>query len=165
MKTHMVTQGTVLAENAPVAANVGDRYSFEDFELSPTSRVLTRKNVSVPLGARALDLLVALVEHHGQVVSKEELFALVWPNRVIEESNLRVHIAAVRKALGDGRSGTRFIASVPGRGYTFVAEVIRRTGQDGIANVPDAVPSRDQESLPAALTRIFGRDQVVAEIV
>ena len=151
--------------NDPAAAYVGDNFAFEDFQLWPSSRVLTRKNAPVQLGARALDVLIALVERPGEVVSKEELFALVWPNRLIEESNLRVHIAAVRKALGDGRSGTRFIASVPGRGYTFVAEVVRTPRQEGKTDREAAsVTSLDHVGFPAALTRIFGRDEVVAEI-
>lgn len=153
------------ADNDLTVDHVGDRYAFEEFQLWPSSRVLTRNNEPVPLGARALDILVALVERPGQVVSKPELLALVWPNRLIEESNLRVHIAAVRKALGDGRSGTRLIASVPGRGYTFVAEVVRTPRQDGKADRPGpSVSSLDHAGFPAALTRIFGRDEVVAEI-
>ncbi|MEJ0049239.1 MAG: winged helix-turn-helix domain-containing protein [Rhodospirillales bacterium] len=95
------------ADIDPTVAHVGDRYAFEEFLLWPSSRVLTRDDVPVPLGARALDILIVLVERAGQVVSKAELFALVWPDRFIEESNLRVHIAAVRKALGDDGSGTR----------------------------------------------------------
>ena len=153
------------SENDPAAAYVGDSFAFEEFRLWPTSRVLTRNQMPVQLGARALDLLTALVERAGQVVSKEELFALVWPNRLIEESNLRVHIAAVRKALGDSRSGTRFIASVPGRGYTFVAEVVRAPRQDGTTDSEAAsVASLDHPGFPAPLNRIFGRDEVVAEI-
>ncbi|MGA2792354.1 MAG: winged helix-turn-helix domain-containing protein [Roseiarcus sp.] len=153
------------ADDGPAVAYVGDRYAFEEFQLWPTSRVLARNDAPVPLGARALDILVALVERAGQVVDKAELFARVWPNRFIEESNLRVHVAAVRKALGDGRSGTRFIASVPGRGYTFVAQVVRTPGRDGEADRQGAsVTYGDYEGLPAALTRIFGRDEVVAEI-
>ncbi len=144
---------------------VGDRYAFEDFELWPTSRVLTRNNVPMQIGARALDILVALIERAGQVVSKTELFALVWPDRFIEESNLRVNIAAVRKALSDDRTGIWFITSIPGRGYTFVAEVVRTPGRSGNADRQRAsVTSGDHGGLPAALTRIFGRNEVVAEI-
>lgn len=162
----MVTpERPLVPDNDPAVAHVGDRYAFEKFELWPASRVLTHNNVPVQLGARALDILIALVERAGQVVDKTELFALVWPNRFIEESNLRVHIAAVRKALSDGRSGTRFIASVPGRGYTFVAEVVRTPRQDGKADRQEpSVTSLDHAGFPAALTRIFGRDDVVAEI-
>jgi len=159
----MVTPERPLPADNDSAA--GDCYVFEEFELWPTHRVLTRNKEPVQLGARALDVLIALVERAGQVVSKSELFALVWPNRVIEESNLRVHVAAVRKALGDDRTETRFIASVPGRGYTFVAYVARSPRPDKKADRQEAsVASLDHAGFPAALTRIFGRDEVVAEI-
>ncbi len=155
----------LLPEYDPAASYVGDRYAFDEFRLWPASRVLTRNNAPVQLGARALDILIALVERAGQVVGKTELFALVWPNRSIEESNLRVHIAAVRKALGDGRSATRFITSVPGRGYTFVAEVVHIPRQDEKAEQQGApLASLDHAGFPAALMRLFGRDEVVAEI-
>jgi DNA-binding winged helix-turn-helix (wHTH) protein len=163
----MVTPGRPLpANNDPASNRASDCYVFDEFQLFPTSRVLTRNNESIPLGGRALDLLVALVERAGQVVSKTELFDLVWPSQVIEESNLRVNIAAVRKALGDGRSGARFIVSVPGRGYSFVTEVVRspypepKTGQQKAV----AAASLGHAGFPAALTRIFGRDEVIAEI-
>jgi predicted ATPase/DNA-binding winged helix-turn-helix (wHTH) protein len=153
------------ADKDRTADYVGDGYAFEEFELWPTSRVLTRNKEPVPLGARALDLLIVLVERAGRLVDKSELFALVWPNRLIEESNLRVHIAALRKALDDGRSGTRFIASVPGRGYSFVAEVVRTPRRDGNADRQGpSVASLDHAGFPAALTRILGRDEVVAKI-
>ncbi|MDR3409299.1 MAG: winged helix-turn-helix domain-containing protein [Methylovirgula sp.] len=155
----------LLPEYDPAASYVGDRYAFDEFRLWPASRVLTRNNVPVQLGARALDILIALVERAGQVVGKTELFALVWPNRSIEESNLRVHIAALRKALGDGRSATRFITSVPGRGYTFVAEVVHIPRQDEKKEQRVApLASLDHAGFPAALTPLFGRDEVVAEI-
>lgn len=162
---NVTPQWATPADDDAAAAYAGDRYVFEEFQLWPSSRVLTRNQRPVQLGARALDILIALVERAGRVVDKTELFALVWPNRFVEESNLRVHMAAVRKALGDGRSGTRFIASVPGRGYTFVADVVRTPGRDGTTDRQGAaVASGDQGGLPAAVTRIFGRDEVVAAI-
>src|SRR6267154_5001481 len=93
------------------------------FRLGSSTRALTRKGAPVPLGDRALDILLALIERRGQVVSKKELFEIVWPKTVVEESNLRVNIAALRKALGDGQLGSRFITNIPGRGYAFIAEV------------------------------------------
>src|ERR1700724_246962 len=77
----------------------GDVILFGDFRLTPSTRVLTREGSPVRLGARALDILIALIERAGLVVSKAELLAIVWPNTFIEESNLRVNIAALRKAL------------------------------------------------------------------
>jgi len=158
-------KGPLPAGKDPAPGYAGERYSFEEFQLWPSSRIMIRDNVPVQLGARALDVLIVLVERAGQVVTKEELFSLVWPNRFIEESNLRVHVAAVRKALGDGRSGAGLIASVPGRGYTFVGEVVRTSRQDGTTDAAGAsVTSLDHAGFPAALTQIFGRDEVVTEI-
>jgi DNA-binding winged helix-turn-helix (wHTH) protein len=77
----------------------------------------------VPLGSRALEILIALLERPGELISKQELMALVWPNISIEPANLTVHISALRRALRDGRDGNRFIINIPGRGYSFVASV------------------------------------------
>src|SRR5580692_11647753 len=75
------------------------------------------------LGSRALDILIALVERAGDLVGKDELLTRVWPSTFVAEVNLRVHVGALRKVLGDGRSGHRYISTIPGRGYCFVAEV------------------------------------------
>jgi DNA-binding winged helix-turn-helix (wHTH) protein len=72
---------------------------------------------------RRLTLLLALVERCGRLVEKEELFKVVWPDTIVEESNLSSNIALIRKALGDGESGLKFIETVPKRGYRFVAQV------------------------------------------
>ena len=77
----------------------------------------------VPLGSRALDILIALLERRGELVSKQDLTARVWPNLFVHPSNLAVHISALRRALRDGRDGRRFIVNIPGRGYRFVASV------------------------------------------
>src|SRR5262249_38613251 len=71
------------------------------------------------------DILITLVEHAGQTISKEQLIARTWPDTVVDDGALRVHVAALRKALGDGRAGRRFVANNPGRGYVFVAPVMR----------------------------------------
>jgi predicted ATPase/DNA-binding winged helix-turn-helix (wHTH) protein len=137
---------------------------FGNFRLVPSSRMLTRNGASVHLGDRALDLLIALVERRGQIVSKKELFEIVWPKAFVEESNLRVHIAALRKALGDGQLGSRLITNVPGRGYSFVGE-IQASGagqQDGGAS--SATVADGRTNLPARLVPIVGRDEIVARI-
>ena len=77
------------------------------------------------LGSRAFDILVALIERAGQTIPRDQLIARTWPDTVVDEGALRVHVGALRKALGDGRGGSRFIANIPGRGYTFVAPVTR----------------------------------------
>jgi adenylate cyclase len=98
---------------------------FGPFKLSASKRVLRRDGVTVPLGSRALDILVCLAERPGEVVRKRELIDRVWPNIAVEEVSLRVHVAAIRKALGDGQFGNRYIANVTGRGYSFIGSVVR----------------------------------------
>jgi len=106
-----------------------DLIRFGPFRLSITERVLEKDSVPVRLGSRALDILIALVERPAEVVTKKELFARVWPDLVVDEGNLRYHIAALRRALGEGRSGTRYVTNVSGRGYCFVVP-ISRTASD-----------------------------------
>jgi DNA-binding winged helix-turn-helix (wHTH) protein len=118
----------VNAEGNPANTQRRGAISFGEFRLVPTARTLTRNGSPVQLGARALDILIALLERAGQIVSKAELFAIAWPTTCVEESNLRVQLSALRRALGDGRSGTRFIVNVVGRGYTFVGEANETSG-------------------------------------
>jgi len=105
------------------------KFAFGPFQLLPVQRLLLKRGKPVALGSRALDVLIALVECAGATVSKEQLIARVWPDTVVEETNLRVHIATLRKALGDGRGGRRFISNIAGRGYCFVAEIDHQHGQ------------------------------------
>src|ERR1700754_2958440 len=107
-----------------------DPIFFGPFHLAPVVRRLERGGVAVPLGGRAFDLLVVLTEHAGQVVSKRELIARVWSDVTVDEGSLRVNIAALRKALGDGEAGARYVANIPGRGYSFVAPVSRSRPAD-----------------------------------
>ncbi|WP_084801695.1 transcriptional regulator [Bradyrhizobium sp. Ec3.3] len=97
--------------------------SFGPFRLLPTQFLLLEEDKPVCLGSRALEILIALLERRGQLVSKQDLMARVWPNVFVEPANLTVHISALRRALRDGRDGHRFIVNVPGRGYCFVASV------------------------------------------
>ncbi|GAB3735447.1 hypothetical protein GCM10028862_19230 [Luteimonas pelagia] len=97
---------------------------FEPFRLDPRSRVLRRDDGGVvPLTGRAFDTLCYLVRHRDRVVGKDELFAAVWAGRVVEENNLSQAVSAIRRALGTGAQDHRFLVTVPGRGYRFVAEV------------------------------------------
>ena len=98
---------------------------FGRFALHPRRRLLLDGDEAVPLGSRALDLLIALVQRHGRVVSRSELEACIWPDTVVEETSLRVHASRLRRALRDGENGARYIVNVPGRGYAFVAEVMQ----------------------------------------
>ena len=99
------------------------KVSFGPFCLLPTELLLREGDTPVPLGSRALEILIALLERRGELVSKQDLMARVWPNLFVHHSNLAVHISALRRALRDGRDGNRFIVNIPGRGYCFVASV------------------------------------------
>ncbi|WP_248796212.1 ATP-binding protein [Pseudomonas sp. MWU13-2105] len=114
------------------------------------------------MGGRALDILQVLVERAGKVVGKDELIALVWPTSVVEEINLRVHIAALRRALGDGQEGQRYIVNIPQRGYVFIAPVQRFA-----RGTPMAIDSlhKQRHNLPARLTSVTGRDSMVGSVV
>ena len=92
---------------------------FGPFRLIPHERRLERNGVPVPLGGRALDILVALVERHGRVVGKAELSRIVWPDMIVEEGSLRFHIVSLRKALGESAQQGRYLTTVAGRGYCF----------------------------------------------
>ena len=137
------------------------RAAFGPFTLSPSRRLLERDGVPVRLGGRALDLLIALVASAGETVSKRELMARVWPDTVVDEGTLRFHMVAVRKALGDGVDGRRYIVNTASKGYTFVAAVERGTADAGARPVV-AVPAR---SLPAPGPAIVGRDAEVGALV
>jgi predicted ATPase len=106
---------------------------------------------------------MALVERAGESVSKEELIARVWPDTIVEESNLKVHIAALRKALGDGRNGNRYVINIPGRGYRFVASIFRPEFDEPI---PASNASIVQTNRPRApVSRIYGRVDNVAVLL
>ncbi|RYG89247.1 MAG: transcriptional regulator [Alphaproteobacteria bacterium] len=96
-------------------------YAFLDFELTPARRLLTKGNRPVPTGDRAFDLLALFVSRAGEVLSNETLIRGVWPNTVVEEVNLRVQVAALRRLLG--ADVQHHIATVPGRGYCFTPQV------------------------------------------
>jgi predicted ATPase/DNA-binding winged helix-turn-helix (wHTH) protein len=136
--------------------DVHRKLKFGPFELSSGERVLQRDGVMLPLGSRALDILIYLTERPGEVVTKKELIDHVWPDVVVEEGSLRVHIAAIRKALGDGKFGNRYIANVQGRGYSFVSSVAghgdRRTD------------NRHESVLPARSRRMVGRDLILSDV-
>lgn len=97
--------------------------SFGPFRLLSSQFLLLEGEKPVPLGSRALELLIALLECRGELVSKQYLMARVWPNVFVEPANLTVHMSALRRALRDGRDGHRFIVNIPGRGYRFVGSV------------------------------------------
>jgi len=146
---------------------------FGRFELQPLERRLLVGGVPAPLGSRALDVLEALVERAGRLITKSELMDLVWPNTVVEENNLQSQVSALRKVLGSD-----IIATIPGRGYRFTASVTRRRPQDAAAlpvgpaapeeaaaSVPTAAPAAcTTTNLPAELTPLLGRDHDLASL-
>jgi predicted ATPase/DNA-binding winged helix-turn-helix (wHTH) protein len=135
-----------------------DMICFGPFRLSATERLLEKGGDPIQLGSRALDILIALVERPAEVVSKKELIARVWPDLVVDEGSLRFHVSALRKALGEGRSGGRYVTNVSGRGYCFVAPISRA------ANPPALLRNSFAQSpvgLPPTPTRMVGRDETV----
>jgi DNA-binding winged helix-turn-helix (wHTH) protein/Tol biopolymer transport system component len=96
---------------------------FGDFELETDRRLLLKRGEPVNLNPKTFDLLLTLVKNHGAVLSKDDLLDRVWENQFVEENNLTVHVAALRKALGETKNEHRYIVTVPGKGYSFVAEL------------------------------------------
>ncbi len=133
----------------------GDCTEFGPFRLFPAERRLLKGETPVQIGSREFDILIALVERAGEVVTKRELFARVWPDVVVEESSLRVHVAGLRKVLADGQDQTRYIVNVPGRGYSFVASLAGATAPAS-HTWAGAPPQRS--------TRIIGRDNDISAI-
>jgi len=129
--------------------------NFGSFRLLPEQRLLLKNNEVIPIGSRAMDILIALVERPSELVSKEQLMARVWPNTFVEPANLAVHISALRRTLGDGRDGNRFFINIPGRGYRFVAPVT-------VSGISEAAHSPAVPNLPAHVTRLIGREDVTA---
>ncbi|MEH2513868.1 putative ATPase/DNA-binding winged helix-turn-helix (wHTH) protein [Nitrobacteraceae bacterium AZCC 1564] len=138
---------------------------FGPFRLLITERLLEKDGEPVALGSRALDILITLVERAGDVIDKKDLIARVWPNVTVDESSLRVHLAALRKVLGDGGAETRYIVNIPGRGYCFVAPIARQASAT-IAPPPAAKPQPSERSrrLPPRLMRMVGRDELIREL-
>lgn len=120
---HRFADRPVPMEPEQIQVSTARVISFGLFRLLPAQRLLLHADGAVRIGSRALDILIALVERSGELLGKDELMARVWPNTFVEPANLTVHVAALRRALGDGREGKRFIINIPGRGYQFVAAV------------------------------------------
>ena len=144
------------------AASDEHALSFDLFRLLPERRLLLEGDKPVRLGSRALDILVALVERPGELVGKEELMARAWRDTFVEEGNLKFQVGALRRALGDGHGGRRYIATSPGQGYRFVAPVT--VAEMTLPAVPSPTPIRLNDNLPARLTRLIGRADAVRRI-
>ncbi len=130
---------------------------FGPFRLLPQSRLLLQAGKSLRISSRALDILILLARRAGEVVPKDDIIAHTWPNVFVGESNLRVHMAALRKVLNEGEDGARFIANVPGRGYSFVAPLGRSEVEDE--------PIEHAEGPPGAPENIVGRAEFIESVV
>jgi DNA-binding winged helix-turn-helix (wHTH) protein len=150
----------ILSFEAMSDAAAYGKLKFGPFELSVGERLLRREDAVLPLGSRALDILIYLTERPGEVIAKQELIDHIWSDVTVEEGSLRVHVAAIRKALGDGQSGKRYIANVKGRGYSFVGTVVPLKGSTRSRNDKFQQPRR----LPARPRGMIGRESVIREV-
>ncbi|TMK37238.1 MAG: hypothetical protein E6G69_00180, partial [Alphaproteobacteria bacterium] len=141
----------------------GQAVVFGPFRLLAAERLLLEGDQPVRLGSRAFDILATLLQRPGEVIGKDELISLTWPKTFVEDANLKIQISALRRALGDGQGGRRYIATIPGRGYNFVAPV--RFEKPAEASPAATIASATAHNLPLAATRMIGREEVVATLV
>src|SRR3984885_8668478 len=134
--------------------------SFGPSRLYADERLLKKGDETLAVGGRALDILIALVEQAGEVVTRKELIWRVRHDETVEETNFRVQINGLRKALGEGSGDARYVVNVSGRGYCFVAPVTRSPARR-ISPPVEAVAVHPLKNLPARLTRMVGRDGIV----
>jgi predicted ATPase/DNA-binding winged helix-turn-helix (wHTH) protein len=139
-----------------------DAISFGPFRFMAAQRLLLEGDKPVRLGSRAFDILAVLLERAGEVVRKEELTARAWPQTFVEDSNLKIQVSALRRTLGDGQGGRRYVVTVPGRGYNFVAPVKLEKSH---APLPPTTAAVAVHNLPLAVTRMIGRGDTVAALV
>jgi predicted ATPase/DNA-binding winged helix-turn-helix (wHTH) protein len=137
-------------------------WQFGAFTLLPAQRLLLDRDAPVRVGGRALDVLIVLVEAAGKIVGRDELIASVWKKVVVDEGSLRVHVAALRRALGDDGDARRYIVNVPGQGYSFVGDV----SPSAPANLTGGWPKLDvgRRPLPPLLANVVGRDDSIREV-
>ncbi|TPJ36043.1 winged helix-turn-helix domain-containing protein [Mesorhizobium sp. B2-6-5] len=118
-----------------------ERFAFGPFVLSPEAGTLLRQGVPVPVGYRALLLLIELVRHPGDVLAKTDLMDIAWPGTAVEESNLSVQIASLRKLLGPASDGIEWIATIPRIGYRFSGEIEKLDDAIAARNPSEPGPS------------------------
>lgn len=130
-------------------------FSFGPYLLVPDRHLLLCDGTPVRLGGRALDILAALVRRPGELVTKRELLELVWPDTVVEEGNLKVHVTGLRRVLGEGPDAPRYIATVIGRGYRFISPVHASRFTADTAVTP--THAARTHNLPTGIANVFGR--------
>src|ERR1022692_3832904 len=130
-------------------------YEFGPFRVDPQKRLLLQDGQPVPLTGKAFDILLALLECHGEILTKDEMIGRVWPDTVVEEGNLGRNISSLRKALDESPDEHRYIVTLARRGYRFVADVRERWEENGIAAGPAEIrpfPAPDPGALPSVGT-------------
>lgn len=150
-----------------------DIIAFGSFQLNRTQRCLVKGNTPISLGSRAMEILLALTEKAGAILSNRELLRRVWPNIVVEDGTIRVHVAQLRKVLRDAEPESDYVHNVTGRGYRFVAPITpqRRPSESPCApsfaptvlRLPLQHPWR-KNNLPLLVTSVFGRDQTIRAV-
>jgi len=131
-------------------------YRFGPFQLDEDARSLLRLGEPVTLTGKVFDTLTVLVRNRGRVIEKEELLATIWPNIVVEEANLIQNVSMLRKALGDNAKDFHFIATVAGRGYSFVAPVAELPRQE-LGSTPLKRPGKWKRDNRAAARLVRNR--------
>jgi DNA-binding winged helix-turn-helix (wHTH) protein len=131
--------------------------SFRRFQISSRRRELLADGRRVRIGGRAFDVLMALIEAHGSVVGKDDLMERIWPDRIVEENNLQIHISALRAALGADRD---LIRTVAGRGYQFTGEISVAPASADESHDVAAVgqPAPPLTNVPEPVSELIGRD-------
>ena len=125
-------------------------YEFGPFHLDATRRVLLKEGKPLKLFPKEFDTLLALVEHNGEVLNKDELMREVWPDATVEESNVTTNISHLRKLLGENRGSHEYIVTVPGRGYRFVAGVKLAVDEVIVRDRTSVTSEEEYESLDEA---------------
>src|SRR4029453_18688916 len=124
-------------------------YEFGPFRVDALRRILLREDNQVRLPAKAFEILLVLLEEKGSRVEKDELMQRVWPDAVVEENNLTVNISALRKSLTESPGEHRYVVTVPGRGYQFVADVRQLDEARSRDTEPEALPNQEVAEIGA----------------
>jgi predicted ATPase/DNA-binding winged helix-turn-helix (wHTH) protein len=140
-------------------ASVDLTFSFGPFRLSPRRQLLLKGETPVPLGSRAFEILLALVERAGEVIDKKSLMTRAWSDVTVEESNLRAQVTSLRRVLAEGGTGEAYIVTLPNRGYRFVAPVARSK-----SDTTATIAVHEAHNLPDRLNRPIGRADIVAMV-
>lgn len=136
---------------------------FGAFCLLPTQRLLLEADQPISLGSRALDILIALIERHGQLVTRRELMLRVWPGITVVDANLSVHVAGLRRALRDGQDGNRYLVTTPGQGYRFVAPIT--TSEEPHPALSWQPPTEQDVDIRTMLVRLIGSADELRRLV